>query len=42
MRMFQEILVYIFVAIAFAFLVRKFFFKSGGNNDSGCGPDCNC
>ncbi len=40
--MLQEILVYIFVAIALAFLVRKFFFKSGRNKNGDCGPDCKC
>jgi len=42
MLMLQEILVYVFVAVALAFLVRKFFFKPGAKNNKGCGPDCKC
>ncbi len=36
---FQEIIVYITVAAAVYFLVRKYIFPK---KDKGCGPDCNC
>jgi len=36
----QEILTYIVLVIAVAFLIRKFFFKS--KKKGNCGPDCNC
>jgi len=36
----QEAIVYIIVAGAVLFLVKKFFFKP--KTDSGCGSDCGC
>ncbi|MDX1828473.1 MAG: FeoB-associated Cys-rich membrane protein [Lutibacter sp.] len=36
----QEILTYIVLVIAVAFLIRKFFFKP--KKKGNCGPDCNC
>ena len=39
--MIQEILVFITLAVAVAFLFRKFFFKKK-KNDKNCGDDCNC
>jgi len=39
--MLQDILTYLTLAIAVAFLVRKFFFKKK-KNDKNCGDDCNC
>ena len=41
----QEILVYIVLIIAVAFLGKKFFFKmknSDKNSDKNCGDDCGC
>jgi hypothetical protein len=38
---FQEILSFITLGIAVAFLVRKFFFKKK-KTDKNCGEDCNC
>jgi hypothetical protein len=35
----QEILVYIALTIAVAFLVKKYFFKKKKGN---CDPDCGC
>jgi len=37
----QEILTYIILGLAIAFLVKKFFFKKK-KNDKNCGGDCNC
>jgi len=39
--MIQDILTYITLGIAVAFLVRKFFFKKK-KIDKNCGEDCNC
>ncbi len=39
--MIQEILVYIFLAMAVFFLVKKFFFKTK-KKDGDCDIDCNC
>jgi hypothetical protein len=39
--MIQDILTYITLSIAVAFLVRKFFFKKK-KTDNNCGDDCNC
>jgi flagellar biogenesis protein FliO len=38
---FQEILAFITLVIAVAFLVKKFFFKKK-KTDKNCGEDCNC
>ncbi|RPE00192.1 FeoB-associated Cys-rich membrane protein [Aureibaculum marinum] len=38
--MIQNILVYIAVALALFFLIRKFLFKP--KKKSGCGTDCGC
>jgi hypothetical protein len=40
--MLQEILAYITLGIAVAFLIKKFFFKKKKNSDKNCGDDCNC
>ena len=37
----QEILVYIALAAALAYLVKRFFFKKK-KSTSGCDSDCNC
>ena len=37
----QEILTYIFLAAALAYLVKRFFFKKK-KNDKGCDSDCGC
>jgi hypothetical protein len=39
--MIQEILSYLTLGIAVAFLVRKFFFKKK-KNDKNCGDGCDC
>ncbi|HAT76403.1 MAG TPA: FeoB-associated Cys-rich membrane protein [Flavobacterium sp.] len=39
--MIQEILSYLTLGIAVAFLVKKFFFKKK-KTDKNCGEDCNC
>jgi hypothetical protein len=39
--MIQEILVYLTLAIAVVFLVKKFFFKKK-KTDKNCGDDCGC
>jgi hypothetical protein len=39
--MIQEILTYITLGIAVAFLFKKFFFKKK-KSDKNCGDDCNC
>ena len=36
----QDILVYIALGVAIAFLVKKFFFKSKKNKGGNCDPDC--
>jgi hypothetical protein len=36
----QEILTYIVLVVAVAFLIRKFFFKS--KKKGNCDSDCNC
>jgi len=36
----QDIIVYILVAGAVAFLIKKYFFKK--KKASGCGDDCGC
>ena len=38
---FQDILVYLAVAVAVFFLIRKYFFKKKKKNGSACG-DANC
>lgn len=38
---FQDILVYLTVGIAIAFLFKKFFLKKK-KTDKNCGEDCNC
>lgn len=41
--MFQEILAFITLVIAVAFLVRKFFWKKKKKSDKNCGTDdCGC
>lgn len=39
--MIQEILVYVGVLLALAFLIRKFFYKPK-KKDGNCDTDCNC
>ncbi|RZJ31529.1 MAG: FeoB-associated Cys-rich membrane protein [Flavobacterium sp.] len=36
----QQIIAYVILALAVAFLVKKFFFKK--KNKKGCGTDCGC
>jgi len=38
----QEILVYITLALAIAFLVKKYFFKSKKSNSCGGNDSCGC
>jgi hypothetical protein len=41
--MLQDILTYITLGIAVAFLIKKFFIKKKKNkSDKNCGDDCNC
>jgi hypothetical protein len=39
--MIQDILTYLTLGIAVAFLVKKFFYKKKKTNKN-CGDDCNC
>ena len=39
--MIQEILMYVALGIAVAFLIKKFFFKKK-KSDKNCGSDCGC
>ncbi|MGV7108059.1 FeoB-associated Cys-rich membrane protein [Flavobacterium sp. U410] len=39
----QQILVYVTLALAIGFLVKKFFWKKKiKKSDKSCGEDCNC
>jgi len=38
----QEILVYITLAIAVGFLIKKFFLKKKPKSSKSCGDDCAC
>ncbi|AWM13484.1 FeoB-associated Cys-rich membrane protein [Flavobacterium sp. NRK F10] len=38
----QQILVYITVAFALIFLIRKFFWRKKTKKSNSCGEDCNC
>jgi hypothetical protein len=38
----QEILSYVTLGVAVAFLVKKFFFKKKKKLNDNCGSDCNC
>ncbi|MFC4816478.1 FeoB-associated Cys-rich membrane protein [Flavobacterium sp. GCM10023249] len=40
--MIQQIIAFGLLAIAIAFLVKKFFFKKKKKNDKNCGNDCGC
>lgn len=39
---FQKILVYITLAIALGFLIRKFLWKKKSKKSGSCGDDCGC